>query len=51
MTPQDQKKDSTKYFLVRAYYEYIREDLSQEELQSLIALIAEDLDRPEISAE
>ena len=51
MTPQDAQKESTKYFLVKEYYECVKSDLSQEELQNLVTLIAKDIKPQEIAAE
>ncbi|MEX1307005.1 MAG: hypothetical protein AB1Z19_00600 [Eubacteriales bacterium] len=51
MTPQDNTNENQKFFLVREYYEYVRKDLSQEELQRLVALIAKDISQPDITTE
>ena len=51
MTPLDALKVSTKYFLVKEYYEYVKSDLSQEELKNLITLITKDIKPREIVTE
>ncbi len=43
--------DVSKFFLVKEYYEFIRNDLTREELQNLIDIITEDIEKLEINAE
>ena len=40
-----------KFFLVKEYYEFIKHELTHEELQNLLAMITEDIKSREIQAE
>ena len=45
------KPELSKFFLVSEYYEFIKQELTFEELQNLLALITKDVDEREKQAE